>query len=85
MTYSPVDLVADGARLDPGDVGAGVRLGDPEAEDLLARDRRRRPLLLLLLGPEREDRGQRHIGLHRQAHREPTRVGVADLLGEDEA
>jgi hypothetical protein len=44
--------VADGARLDAGDVGAGVGLGDAEAEDLLALDRGHDPLLLLLLGAE---------------------------------
>ena len=42
--------VAHGRRLDPGDVGAGVRLGQRErAEDRLL-EQRRQPLALLLLG-----------------------------------
>ncbi len=62
--------VAHRARLDAGDVGAGVGLGDAEAEDLLAGDRGDDPLLLLLLGAEREDRRHRHVGVDRDAHRQ---------------
>ena len=62
--------VAHRARLDAGDVGAGVGLGDAEAEDLLALDRGHDPLLLLLLGAEREDRRHRHVGVDRDAHRQ---------------
>ncbi len=89
VRLGPVDdvlvAVADGAGLDPGYVGAGVRFGDAEAEDLLAANRRRGPLLLLLFGAEREDRGHRHVGLHREAHGQASAVGVDDLLGEHEA
>ena len=42
--------VADRLGADPGDVGAGARLGDPEAADLLALDPRHQVALLLLLG-----------------------------------
>ena len=52
----PVDhilvAVAHSVRLDAGDVGAGVRLGDAEAGDLLALDRGHEVALLLLLGAE---------------------------------
>ena len=78
-------LVAHRAGLDPGHVGAGVGLGDPDREDRLAGDRRHGPLLLLLLGPEREDRRHRHVGLDRDAHREAAAVGVRHLLGEHQA
>ena len=56
----------------------------PMAQDRLALDRRHHPLLLLLLGPEREDRRHRHVGLDREAHRQPAAVGVDELLGEHE-
>src|SRR6266705_1577073 len=41
--------------------------------------------LLLLLGAEREDRRVGHVGVHRDAHREPARVRVPDLLAQHEA
>ena len=72
------------ARADAGDVGAGVGLGDPEAGDLLAADRRREVLLLLLLGAEREDRRGRHVGVDGEPHREAPALRVDELLGEDE-
>ena len=72
------------ARLDAGDVGAGVGLGDAEAEDLLALDRGHDPLLLLLLGAELEDRRHRHVGVDRDAHREAAGQRAAHLLGEHE-
>ena len=51
--------VADGGRLDPGDVGAGVRLGQRErAEDRLL-EQRRQPLALLLVGAGEQDRQRR--------------------------
>ena len=68
----------------PDDVGAGVRLGDPEAGDLLALDRGHEVALLLLLGAEQEDRRGRHVGVHRDAHAEPAALGVHELLGEHE-
>ena len=67
--------VAHGARLDAGDVGAGVGLGDAEAEDLLALDRGHEVLLLLLLGAEQVDRRRRHVGVDRDAHRQAAGVG----------
>ena len=43
------------------------------------------PLLLLLLGAEREDRRHRHVGLDREAHRQAAAVRVDELLGEHQA
>ena len=51
----------------------------------VAGDRRRRPLLLLLLGAERQDRRHRHVGLDGDPHREAAAVRVRHLLGEHEA
>ena len=82
MTYSSPSRTARG--LDAGDVGAGVGLGDAEAEDLLAGDRRHDPLLLLLLGAEGEDRRHRHVGVDRDAHGQAAGVRVDDLLGQHE-
>jgi hypothetical protein len=80
----PVVAVAHGARADPGDVRAGVGLGDPEARDLRPGDRGHEVGLLLLLGAEQVDRRRRHVGVHRDAHREPARVRVDHLLGQHE-
>ena len=80
----PVAAVAHRARLDGGDVGAGVGLGDAEAEDLLAGDRGDRPLLLLLLGAEGEDRRHGHVDLDADAHREAAVGAVVELLAEDQ-
>ena len=68
----------------PGDVGAGVGLGDPEAGDLLARDRGHEVALLLLLGAEQVDRRGRHVRVDRDAHRQAAGVRVDHLLGEHE-
>ncbi len=76
--------VAYGARLDAGDVRAGIGLGDAQAEDLLAPDRGHDPLLLLLLGAEREDRRHRHVRVDGDAHRQAAGLRVRDLLGEHE-
>ena len=82
MTYSSPSLHR--ARLDPGHVGAGVGLGDAQAGDLLALDRRHEVVLLLLLGAEQVDRRGRHVRVDRDAHAEPAAVGVRHLLGEHE-
>ena len=79
-----VVAVAHRARLDAGDVGAGVRLGDAEARDLLALDRRHQVLLLLLVGAELVQRRRRHVGVHADAHGHAGAVGVRHLLGEHE-
>ena len=80
----PLVAVAHRARLDAGDVRAGVGLGDPEAGDLLALDRGHEVALLLLLGAEQEDRRRRHVGVDRDAHAEPAALRVDHLLGEHE-
>ena len=46
----PLVAVALGGGADPGDVGAGARLGDPEGADQLALDGGDQVTLLLLLG-----------------------------------
>jgi hypothetical protein len=79
-----VAAVRDRARADPGHVGAGVGLGDPQAGDLLAPDGGREVGLLLRLGAEGEDGRRRHVGVYREAHRQAAAVGVDELLGEDE-
>src|SRR5712691_12511670 len=42
-------------RRDPGDVAAGVRLGDRQGRDVLATDGGGQPFSFLLFGPELED------------------------------
>ena len=76
--------VAHRARLDARDVGARVGLGDAQAGDLLALDRRHEVGLLLLLGAEQVDRRRRHVRVHGDAHRQPAALGVRHLLGEHE-
>ena len=76
--------VADRGRADPGDVGAGARLGDPEGADPLALDPGDEVALLLLLGAEQVDRRQDHVGLDREAHVGPARARVAHALGADQ-
>jgi hypothetical protein len=76
--------VADRRGADAGDVGAGARLGDPEAADLLALQPRFEVLLLLLLGPQQVDRGEDHVALDREAHVGATGAGVAHALGADQ-
>ncbi len=80
----PLVAVAHRARLDAGHVGPGVGLGDPQAGDLLAPDRRHQVALLLLLAAEQEDRRGGHVGVHRHAHRQAAGVAVRHLLGEHE-
>src|SRR5260370_41821332 len=43
-------------RRDPGDVAAGIGLGDRQGRDVLSSDRRDQRFALLVLGPEFEDR-----------------------------
>ena len=81
----PVVAVADGARLDARDVGAGVGLGDAETRDLLAADRRLEVVLLLVVRAELEDRRGRHVGVDGDPHRQPAAVAAGHLLGEDDA
>ena len=76
--------VADRRRADPGDVGAGAGLGDPEAADLLALDPGHQVALLLLLGAEQVDGGEDHVGLDREAHVGPAGARVAHALGADQ-
>ena len=79
MTYSSPSRIAV-VRM-PGDVGAGARLGDPEAADLLALDPRHEVALLLLLGAEQVHGGEDHVGLDREAHVGAARARVAHALG----
>ena len=54
---APAVAVSLGARLQRGEVGAGVRLGEQLAPDLLAGEDRRQETLLLRVGAEVDDRG----------------------------
>ena len=82
ITYSSPSLTA--RVLIPDTSEPGVGLGDAQAQDRLAADRRRHPLALLLLGAERQDRRHRHVGLHGHAHRQAAGIGVGHLLRQDE-
>src|SRR5229473_620839 len=61
-------------RRDPGDVAAGVRLGDREGRDVLSSDRRDQPFALLLFRPELEDGRRGHLGLDVDRHGEPAQA-----------
>jgi hypothetical protein len=76
--------LALGRGLDRGDVGAGAGLGDAEGTDLLAGDPGHQPALLLLLGPEVEDRRHRDRGVGVEARGDAARpAGVSQLLDPD--
>src|SRR3954451_1381440 len=71
-----------GRRAQPTrDVGAGVRLGQPERPDQLHPGHRRQPPLLLLLGAAEVDgaHGQAAVHAHERGHR---RVAAGQLHGE---
>jgi hypothetical protein len=72
------------AGRDVGDVRAGVGLGDRDRADLLARDRGAQVTLTLLVGAELRQRRRRHVGLHRDRHRNRARPTVRELLDEDD-
>ena len=72
----PVVAVAAGEGLHARRVGAGARLGEPEAADHLALRHPRQPLLLLLLAAVPVDRAHRERALHRDERAQP---GVAGL------
>jgi hypothetical protein len=81
----PLVAVAHRARLDAGDVGAGVGLGDAEAGDLLALDRRHEVALLLLLGAEQARIGGVAMSVCTATPiARPPRARVRHLLGEHE-
>ena len=68
-------------RIEPG-VGAGVRLGQPEAADRLARVHGRQPALLLLLRAPAPDRVHRERALHRDGAAD-ARVARLQLLADE--
>ena len=69
-------LVSRAVVIMPPGIGAEIGLGESEAADLLPRREQRKPLLLLLLRPERVDRVHDQRALHR---RERADAGVAPL------
>ena len=71
-------------RPDAGDVGAGPRLGDAEAGDLLALDPGNEVALLEILGAEQLDRGEHHVGVDREPHAEAAGARVGEALGADQ-
>ncbi len=85
MTYSPVVSSRTARVLIPATSEPASGSVIPRQRIFVPGDRRRRPLLLLLLGPEREDRRHRHVGLHGKPHRQAAAVRVDHLLGEHEA
>jgi hypothetical protein len=78
----PVVTVAARACADRADVRAGIGLGDADRGHLLAADGGREVGLLLLLGPELEDRWGGHVGLHADGHRDRAAVRAGELLGQ---
>ena len=68
-------------RLDAGDVGAGARLGDADAADRVAGDRRHQELAAQRLAAEAGERGRAHVGLHADRHRHAAAGDVAERLG----
>ena len=83
----PVDHVlialGDRRRLDAGHVGAGARLGEPEAAEDRRLDERPEPLLLLLVGAGDQDRaGAEAVGADRGAD---ARAAPVELLADQHA
>jgi hypothetical protein len=76
-------IVAVGTRLglDRGDVRSRARLGDANASDRIARNRRLQKLAAYLIGAETRQRGRRHVGLHPDRHRHAAAFDRAELLG----
>src|SRR5258708_22860399 len=68
--YEVVALAPRDGR-DRRHVRTGVRFCDRKSGDLLAADRGRQPLALLLLGPELEYRRPGHLGLRRDRPPKP--------------
>src|ERR1035437_7451275 len=71
-----------GPRLHVLDVRPRVGLGDAQAGYLLALDCRHQVVLLLLFGPELQDRRGRHVSLHRHRHSQPPAAAASHLLRE---
>jgi hypothetical protein len=76
----PLVAVPHRPRLDPGHVGAGVRLGDGDGADHLALDRGHQVALAQLVAPEVVQRGRRHVGVDADAHGDAGVVAAGDLL-----
>ena len=66
--HDPLVAVALGAGGEPGDVGAGARLAEQLAPDLLGREDRPEEAVALLLGAAHDDRGPAHADAHGVAH-----------------
>ena len=80
--HDVVVAVGDGARLQRGEIGAGVRLRVALTPDLLGREHRRDEAALLRLGaPLHERRADHHDADRVDRGRS---VGAAHLLGVDE-
>ena len=79
----PVVAVADGARLDPGHVGARLGLRHGDGAHHLARDRRNQVLLPQIVAPELVQRRRRHVGLDADPHGDAGVAAADQLLEED--
>ena len=78
---APAVAVGDRARLERGEVGAGVGLGEALAPDLVAgEDRPEEPVLLLARAPDHQRRAAEQDAQHVGRERRP---GAAELLEED--
>ena len=76
--------VAARRRLDVRHVRARSWLRYPEAEDLLALDRRNQVPAHLLFGTELKDRRRGHLGLDGNAHADAPGAGASHLLRHDD-
>jgi hypothetical protein len=76
----PLVAVPDRARRQAGDVGAGARLREQLAPDLLAGEQRAEVALLLLLAAVRDDRRRRHPVTDRVAVVRDRRTGGGEPL-----
>ena len=72
------------ARLQPGDVGAGVGLGHADRADLFARAGRRQIPRLLLRRAAMRDVGDRHVGMNGQRARHAAERRARKLLGQND-
>ena len=76
----PAIAVAAGARLQPGNVGAGIGLGHRDRADRLAADDRGQIFLLLLRRAAQRDVDRRHVGMHQHRRGEAAEGRTPEFL-----
>src|SRR6185312_7228501 len=77
-----VAAVLPGPRPDAGDVGAGARLGDAEAGDIVAGDARPQELLAQLVRAVARQGRRRHVGMDADRHGDGRAAAGAERLAE---